>query len=346
MSEVATSRGGPAVPETHPAAFGRDEGVDDVKLARLVLGKISHGADRIGIDARSPVVATRFTNGFGNNIFQYVAGRLLAERRGVSLRVAAPRGYYGLDEFAKLGIELLRTRSARFDRVVTNDTYAEVMAEPPGRAERLLLRGNFEDYRHYLPHLEQIRSWFRPVTKRTDRDLGFHFRSGDRLFMREEFDWKPRVADYLAAIEQFDFDRLHIVSDLPEWRTYSEDELRELNFHRDVSGSGAVPISESAAYLNEMVEGLSQYQPVFQSTSVAADFDYLRTFDQVLFEHGTLSWWAAVLSGASKVGVYGPWRPWRGEANRNLSQVPLPGWFQWDKLTPDPDASPPGDATQ
>jgi hypothetical protein len=126
-------------------------------------------------------------------------------------------------------------------------------------------------------------------------------------------------------------ERLHIVSDLPEWRTYTGEELQQLSFHRDIPASEAVPISESVAYLNEMVEGLSRCQPQFRSTSPAEDFDYLRTFDQVLFEHGTLSWWAAVLSGASKVGVYGPWRPWRGASNRNLSQVPLDGWFQWDR---------------
>jgi hypothetical protein len=48
-----------------------------------------------------------------------------------------------------------------------------------------------------------------------------------------------------------------------------------------------------------------------------------------MFEHGTLSWWAAFLSDASRVGVYGPWRPWKGASNKNLSNVPLDTWFKW-----------------
>ena len=59
------------------------------------------------------------------------------------------------------------------------------------------------------------------------------------------------------------------------------------------------------------------------------DFNFIRTFDNILFEHGTLGWWAAFLSDASKVGVYGPWRAWKGKSNKNLSQVSLEGWFQW-----------------
>lgn len=303
-----------------------------MRFVRRVGGKVFRQVDRMGIGSRSPLVAVRLTNGFGNNIFQYVAARLLAERRQVPLRVLTPRGYYGVDELAKLGIPVRRTRSERFDRNVFDATYSEVAAERSVRPERLVLRGHFEDYRHYLPHLEKIRSWFTPVPRHNERDLGFHFRTGDRLFMREEFDSKPRIDDYLAAIERFDFERLHIVSELPEWRTYTEDELRQLRFHREVPPSETVPISESVAYLNEMVEGLSRYPLQFQSTSPAEDFNYLRTFNQVLFEHGTLSWWAAVLSGASKVGVYGPWRPWNGALDQSLSEVPLPGWFQWDRL--------------
>ena len=42
------------------------------------------------------------------------------------------------------------------------------------------------------------------------------------------------------------------------------------------------------------------------------------------------SGWAAVLSDAKKVGVYGPWRPWKGQKNKNLSNIPLEGWFKWE----------------
>jgi hypothetical protein len=49
-----------------------------------------------------------------------------------------------------------------------------------------------------------------------------------------------------------------------------------------------------------------------------------------LFQHSTLAWWAAVIGGTKQVGVYGPWRSYKNERNKNLSHIPLPGWFQWE----------------
>lgn len=278
------------------------------------------------------MVGVRFSNGFGNNLFQYIAARLIAESASLPLGVVARPSYYGLDEFAKLGLPFRYTPSDAFDHVVTDEDYSTAAERGVSPDERTLLTGYFEDYRHYLGHLDRIRSWFRPVRRRTDGDLAIHFRTGDRLFIKREFPVKPHVDDYLAAIERFDFNRLHIVSDLPEWRIYREEELRALTFHQRVREANSVSASDSVRYLNEFVEGLARFNPIFRSTSPAVDFDYLRGFDNILFEHGTLAWWAAVIGGASRVGVYGPWRPWRGDANRNLSHVPLDGWFTWDRL--------------
>ena len=99
------------------------------------------------------MAAVRFINGFGNNLFQYIAARLIAEQRRLPLRVITRPGYYGIDEFAKLGIELQLTNSARFDRVV-GDEYSEALVFGAGVERRLLIRGYFEDYRHYLSHLD------------------------------------------------------------------------------------------------------------------------------------------------------------------------------------------------
>ena len=50
-------------------------------------------------------VAVRLTNGFGNNLFQYIAARLLAEFLESDLVVIPPhQGYYGIDELKKLGV--------------------------------------------------------------------------------------------------------------------------------------------------------------------------------------------------------------------------------------------------
>tara|TARA_B110000977_G_C10654288_1_gene329205 strand:+ start:254 stop:385 length:132 start_codon:yes stop_codon:yes gene_type:complete len=32
----------------------------------------------------------------------------------------------------------------------------------------------------------------------------------------------------------------------------------------------------------------------------------------------------------NKIGVYGPWRSFKKNNNKNLSQIPIDNWFKWD----------------
>ena len=90
-----------------------------------------------------------------------------------------------------------------------------------------------------------------------------------------------------------------------------------------------VEAQKSVDYFNSLVDCFSKYNPVFKKRSVADDFQFIRGFKNILFQHGTMSWWAAALSEAERVGVYGPWRPWKGASNKNLSNVPIDSWFKW-----------------
>ena len=76
--------------------------------------------------------------------------------------------------------------------------------------------------------------------------------------------------------------------------------------------------------------GFSQFRPIVKKRSLYEDFNFIRSFNNILFEHGTLGWWAAALSNAKRVGVYGPWRRWKGNRNKNLSNMNLPTWFKWE----------------
>ena len=108
----------------------------------------------------------------------------------------------------------------------------------------------------------------------------------------------------------------------------SESDLRQMRFHCNVPHDQRVA-SKSVDYFNSIVDAFAIYEPVVQSETVLQDFNYIRSFNNILFQHGTLGWWAAVLSDA-KVGVYGPWRPWKGDSNKNLSKIQKQGWFQWE----------------
>ena len=56
----------------------------------------------------------------------------------------------------------------------------------------ILLKGYFEDKRYYEPNRQLIKSWFPYIPKKNNKDLVFHFRTGDRLFYKNEFDSKPK----------------------------------------------------------------------------------------------------------------------------------------------------------
>ena len=53
------------------------------------------------------MVYVQLTNGFGNNLFQYNAARLLAAFHDQEVTALPPsEDYYGIAEFKKIGIEL------------------------------------------------------------------------------------------------------------------------------------------------------------------------------------------------------------------------------------------------
>ncbi len=274
-------------------------------------------------------VAVQLTNGFGNNIFQYTAARLLAEYLGSDLYLVPPSDdYYAIPDLESLGMDFSKKNMTNVINVV--DKHYRMCYNNTLKGRNVFLSGYFEDYTHYINDLDTIKSWFPKLKTRQSNDLVIHMRTGDRLFMKNEFYTKPRAENYLKAIEKFDFDNLHIVTDMPKWEYTTADELSNMKFHLTVPQSERVPIEESVKFFNEFVEGFAKYNPVVEKRSIVDDFDFIRSSKNILFEHGTLSWWAAVLSDAKKVGVYGPWRPWKGKTNKNLSNIPLDNWFKWE----------------
>ncbi len=278
-------------------------------------------------------IVVQLTNGFGNNLFQVVAGKILAKKHGRNIQVLLPwENYYGLkalEEVLTNNLEIYKGILDEKTLIINDNNYGSALMVDEMPNCCILLKGYFEDYRFYIDKRDTIKSWFKPVEKKNVDDLVFHFRTGDRLFLKDEFDYKISDAGYKSAIETFKFKKLHIVSDLPELRCYTPNELLHLKFHNDVDPSRAIELEKSAEYLNGIVAMLQEYEPIFAPSNISEDFNKIRSFDKIMLEHGTMSWWAAFLSNASHVGVRHDWRPWKGTNNKNLSNTPIPGWFKW-----------------
>jgi hypothetical protein len=276
------------------------------------------------------LIYVKLTNGFGNNLFQYNAAKILALYHKTEVIAIPPfKDYYGISALQSLGVNFLQFgKSIPTGHRITDSNYVSAFKEEY-KNKIIILSGYFEDYRYYINLREKIRSWYPETPINNNKDLVVHFRAGDRLFYKNEFYLKPRPQNFINAISKFDFEKLYIVTDMPCWERISEKDLEFMKFHHSVPKEQSVSIQESVEFFNSFVDGFADFDPIIQNQTLIEDFNFIRGFKNILFEHGTLSWWAAFLGNPDKVGVYGPWRAWKGKSNKNLSQITLDNWFTW-----------------
>tara|TARA_R110002153_G_scaffold1395_1_gene7182 strand:- start:6937 stop:7764 length:828 start_codon:yes stop_codon:yes gene_type:complete len=275
------------------------------------------------------MIASQLTNGFGNNLFQCIAGKLLATHLNREHFFISPYpDYYGDQFLRELGFRKKALKDVANKVFVNEGNYNLAFSSSKELIQsNVVMNGYFENKDYYIHNRKIINSWFPNVEKRSDNDLVFHFRTGDRLFYKNEFDSKPSAERIKKAIDAFQFANLHIVTDLPEWKRYTFEEFKVLEFHVSVTGEKRVDNMLAYEYFTSCFDMLNSYNPNIKKRSVLEDFNFIRTFDNILFQHGTMAWWASLLSDASNISVYGPWRPWK-QNNKNLSEVP--GWVKWE----------------
>lgn len=283
-----------------------------------------------------PVVCIHFTSGVGNNLFQYIYARLVAEAMGADLihpelpvlDIPARPGTFP-DKYPVRRIE--GSSKKPFD-------FHSLLKKPPQRVN-LDLKVYPEDFTLYTDKIEQIRSFFNISVdwhSMYKKDLLFHLRLGDRLIMKSTYKEENFVSPFAMreAIESFQFDELYIVTDMPVWRKITEKDVEGFTFHRTVKKEDQIDPAIAAEYFNALFDELEELQPnVRVGNTVKSDFQFMMRFNQFLFQHGTLAWWAAALSGAEEVALYGKWR---GQKQINLGWTDFPGWRQWGQATAPP----------
>ena len=295
----------------------------------------------------------KFTVGFGNNLFQYSFGRLVAEANGMKLNHSAIKEM-GIDSQNSLRNPLLPTEiiGRRLGQKESPETDYSKWLQKNNTPRNYIIRGYFENYLLYKPHIEKIRSWFPRVPKTNTKDVVIHIRLQNRILRLAKF---PHPSDFIKAVKRFgDYDRVHIVTDSEKWGDHTIEDIKEIaqkverkkgyiNQLRRLRGTNKIPHSlmkESLENMKVFVDGMQKLNPVLHlsdsplipgSPAMRADFiddfNFIRSFDKILVHNSTFSWWAAVLSEASQVGVWAPWV--RG--NKNLGMTDYPGWFQWGK---------------
>ena len=270
------------------------------------------------------MVIVKLTNGFGNNLFQYIAGRLLAEFHNQKFYCEPLEdNYYAIQDLKNLNIPIYK-RSIR-DKVITkfssiyiSDNNYWNYFEEKYQKKNFIVKGYFEDNNIFMKHINKIRNWFPHQKKTNINDLVLHFRGGDRLFYKNEFAYKPSPESFISAINKFEFKKLYIVTDMPFWNYITAKELEKQIFHVKVKKQMSIPIQSSVNYFNSIVNALEKFDPILYKKNISDEFNFIRSFDKILFQHSTTAWWAARLSIASKVGVSRGWRNWKLNNKTNL----------------------------
>ena len=102
------------------------------------------------------MVYTQLTNGIGNNLFQYIAGKMLAEYHSQELVTLPPgKNYYGVDELNKIGIKVSHRQLPQSERV--NDlNYASYFNKNYSNSN-FYVSGYFENYKFFKNNINARR---------------------------------------------------------------------------------------------------------------------------------------------------------------------------------------------
>ena len=99
-------------------------------------------------------IAVKLTNGFGNNIFQYVAGRLLADYHKCYFFAIPPsKEYYAIDSLAALGVNFDSNFVVEDYQIIDDQNYLQAY-DSKFASTNFILQGYFENYEFYLPKIE------------------------------------------------------------------------------------------------------------------------------------------------------------------------------------------------
>jgi len=228
------------------------------------------------------MVKVEYNGRFGNNLCQYILGRIIAEELGYKLSV--PHSGYmflqGVDQGLKYHTPVKRYGGHLLD-------LQHIIDDPTPR--RIIIEGYFQRFEYYKPYRDRIKNWFNDFVEYScmvpgKGDLVLHVRGGDL--------WRNKLPGcqhapiplrfYQEIIETTECEDIHIVTE-----------------NRD----------------DPIVKRLVEMYPKIRVVSQSVLEDFLFIFfaqGTVALSMSTLAWWASWLSSGVKevhFPLYGFWHP-------------------------------------
>ncbi len=235
------------------------------------------------------MVEVIYDGGFGNYLFQYCFGRILAEKLGYKLAAPPipgfPRTYdlvAGLDFSAEKALTL---RGQKPD--------LGLLAQA-GINRHLLLTGYFQRSEYYGPHKPRIKEWLA-----TDDNIEFEPRPADVVVsIRRGRDYIPRyglpLSYYEKALASLEYDRVFICTNEPNdpFIRFLTKKYGAILRGGSFQGGRKLPTYMAGAMDNYL---------------------FIKKFAKIIISNSSFPWWAAYMSDATEIvfprPVNGLWSP-------------------------------------
>lgn len=219
------------------------------------------------------MVTTSFFGRFGNNMFQYAMARMIALKYGMKMCTMWNHNNFIEANECYEGT-IVQGEPVMVEDVVFGNTPVNPMTYD-FTGKRVHLHGYFQHADFYDEYRDTIKGFWqlKKVEKNTD-DLVVHLRLTDYWWSRNQTVISPEW--YFGIIRKEKFRKLYIVVE---------------------------PHVTNKKYLSHF----SQWKPEIVSQSPKDDFNFLRSFDRIVCSNSTFAWWAAFLSDASKIFLFGKW---------------------------------------
>ena len=228
------------------------------------------------------------------------------------------------------------------------DNYKKALFVQNLENHNVVINGYFEDYKMLSSALPELRTWFTQQEITNTKDVILHLRLQNRLIQISHNKNHIKADSFKSVLREFDYDRLHIVTDAEKWEPYTLEDIEKIRHEISIgpnppANSPWVEPEQSLEYMNHLIEGFEELEPIVHCNNAKTiagsgglrggfveDFNLLRSFNHVIIFNSTFSWWAAALSGAQKVAVFSPWKIAKPKhQRRNLGETNYNGWFPW-----------------
>jgi len=273
-------------------------------------------------------VFTKFTNGVGNNLFQYFYGKILSEKLDCN-HFHPELPLLNVNQNAPSAISLLNKITAK--KIYTN--WFDEMSNAV-KSKSYVIDGYPEDYSIFLGHKDQLSKFIRNNVQKCDYFDGvvIHLRLGDRLFRKSDYlpGMKLDLNQLGILLDSLSSKKLKVVSDLNLWKIIDKNDLNKISSHVSVHHSKRQHDTEIVKHLNSIYKFFEERNAIFdESSTIKEDFSQMLNSRYLIFQHGTLAWWAGFSGHQEKVFVADGWRPIKGINNKNLDKTPLYNWHNW-----------------